>query len=66
MRADFAEQQLVADLSPSVAETDAFATDTDRMSIGRIVSEEEGMYFSLLRGTETTPLVEAVRSILES
>lgn len=62
---DFGEQSRLRDVYPSVTETFAFTTYTDRMIIVRVLTGTEGMYFSLMRGTEVTPLVEAVKAILE-
>ena len=62
---DYARRQHVEDIYPSVSESFGFVTYTDRMIIVRIVSGREGMYFTLVRGAETTPLVEAVKAILE-
>jgi hypothetical protein len=62
---DFAERRRLREVYPSVSETFAFSTYTDRMIIVRVLSGNEGMYFSLMRGTEVTPMIEAVKAILE-
>ena len=62
---DFGERSRLRQVYPSVTEVFAFTTYTDRMIIVRVLTGTEGMYFSLMRGTEVTPLVEAVKAIID-
>jgi len=66
MHDDFTERELYDEIYPSVSETYAFATFTDRATFVRVLTGDEGLYLSLAHGADVTPVVERVKSAIET
>ncbi len=62
---DFAEREFYDDVYPTVSETYAFVSYTDRMVVVRVLTDYEGMYFHLAPESQVTPLVERVKATIE-
>ena len=63
---DFAEREFYDDVYPTVSETYAFVSYTDRMVVVRVLTDYEGMYFHLAPESRVTPLVERVKGVIEN
>jgi len=66
MHDDFAEREFYDDVYPTVSDTYAFASFTDRMVIVRVVTDDEGMYLHVAPETGITTLVERLEDVIAS